>query len=343
MQDRIRVSRLISKHHLYHPAYKEALDNSKDYQSLLHYLHTLDPYSRYMTPDHVEFLETREGEFRIDIGLDYLISNDQILVVPSPGGSAESVGLLSPAWLVSIEGNALEYADFSTYRFLTELEPGEKLQVVTRRPDENVVSSYLIPAQLRYRQLVMDFDLGDFGVIRIDRFKSGMGDKIAASIKKFSQKKRLIIDLRYNPGGDLFSAVDYLSLLMPKDLVVAYIKKHQQGPLLTLRSLSGNLLTQDRLLYVLVSRYTASSAEIFTQALKINRPNTLVVGEPTKGKCLASERLKLPDGSALELVTHEVVGADGMACEGRPLVPDKLIPDIAFQSLSDVLDELSDM
>ena len=341
--DRIAISRLITKHHLYHPAYDEVLENSEDYQSLKRYLETLDPYSRYLTPAHVEFLETREGDFRIDIGLDFLLSDRQLLAVPAPGSSAEAVGLVFPALIRSIDGKVIEYADFSTYRFLSELEPGEKVKVVTQRPDENAVRSYSIPATLRYRQLVMDFDLGEVGVIRIDRFKTGMGDKIVGAIKKFTQKKQLIVDLRYNPGGDLFSATDYLSLLMPKNHVIGYIKKRAQGPDLPLKSLSGNLLTQDRKLYILVSRYTASSAEIFAKALKTHRPNTIVVGEETKGKCLASERLKLRDGSALELITHEVIDADGTACEGRPMMPDRMIPDIAMQGISDVINQLSDM
>jgi carboxyl-terminal processing protease len=340
LKKRKALSRLISRRHLMHPAYEVVFENIRDDASIESYLKSLDNYSRFLTPEHVEFLETREGEFRIDMGLDFLIDGNQILAVPSPGGAAESAGLLLPAFLVTINSNTIDYSNFESYRFLTAFNPGAKVRVVTKRSHEEIEQTYSIPVNPRQRKIIMDYDLGDVGVIRIDRFKSGQGEKIAKSLQKYSKKRLVVIDLRYNPGGDLYAAVDNISLFIPERRIIAFIEKNRNGPLRPLNSLSGMLLNQQQRLFVLVSRYTASSAEIFAEALKLHRPDTTVVGEKTRGKCLAQERFKLSDGSALELTTHEVIGPDAQRCEGSPLVPDIIMPDIALQRLTEVIKKI---
>ena len=70
-----------------------------------------------------------------------------------------------------------------------------------------------------------------------------------------------------------------------------------------------------------VSRFTASSAEIFAHALKAHLPGTRVVGEATRGKCLVQQRFGLADGSELVLSTGQFL-MEGRPCEGRPLQAD---------------------
>jgi carboxyl-terminal processing protease len=336
LKQRKALARLISRHHLMHPPYDLVFDNVTDEASIESYLKSLDKYSSFLTPEHAEFLETRENAFRIDMGLDYLIDKQQILAVPAPGGAAESAGLSLPAFVLTINDHTIEYPDFTSYRFLTAFNPGDKVRVVTRRPNDETERVYSITVKPRHRNIIMDYDLGDVGVIRIDRFMGGQGERLAALLQKYSQRRFLVLDLRYNPGGDLYAMADYISLLLPEGRVIAFIRKQRDRPSMPLRTLPGIMIKAKQRLFLLVSKYTASSAEIFTKAMRFNRPHTLVVGERTKGKCLAQERLKLSEGFVLELTTHEVIYPDMQRCEGKPLVPDIMVPGIALLPIEDV-------
>ena len=109
--------------------------------------------------------------------------------------------------------------------------------------------------------------------------------------------KALVLDLRGNPGGLLEQAVGVVSLFLPQgSSVVSLAGAHK--PLRIIYSRGGAESTIP--LAVLVDGGSASASEVVAGALK-DHGRGRVVGEPTYGKSLVQEIVRLPSGAALKL------------------------------------------
>jgi carboxyl-terminal processing protease len=112
----------------------------------------------------------------------------------------------------------------------------------------------------------------------------------------------LILDLRFNPGGLLTSAVDVCGQFVPPKTMVVYTEGRegsQRHEYFTDQKAKPRL---NMPIAVLVNGQSASGAEIVAGALKdLNR--AIIVGETTFGKGSVQSVIQLPDGSALRLTT----------------------------------------
>ncbi|MCK9589961.1 MAG: S41 family peptidase, partial [Terrimicrobiaceae bacterium] len=127
-------------------------------------------------------------------------------------------------------------------------------------------------------------------------------DELSKALDKLEKQgmDALVLDLRYNPGGLLDSAVDVSGQFLPANTMVAFT----QGRTPTREYRTENRRSPQRKypLAVLVNYASASGSEIVAGALKdLNR--ALLVGETTFGKGSVQSVIALPDGSAVRLTT----------------------------------------
>jgi carboxyl-terminal processing protease len=192
-------------------------------------------------------------------------------------------GLQIPQYLQFINQHKINYQDFSSYAFLSKIKSGDKINIAVKQENTKQNKIYTVKAKKYQRQLDYYSEKNGFAIIRIDEFREGMQKKLSRFLKKINNKKPLIIDLRYCPGGDLFAAVDMLSPFLGKSKTVAYLQKDKSYRPVSLKSIqTQRLLTQP--IYLLSSSFTASSAEVFIRAIKQNVKNSYIVGVPTQGK-----------------------------------------------------------
>jgi N6-L-threonylcarbamoyladenine synthase len=110
----------------------------------------------------------------------------------------------------------------------------------------------------------------------------------------------LVLDLRYNPGGLLSSAVDVSGLFLPQGTKVVSTEGRLPGREYRTAARGGKTRTYP--IAVLVNYASASGSEVVAGALKdLNR--AIIVGETTFGKGSVQSVISLPDGSALRLTT----------------------------------------
>ncbi len=110
----------------------------------------------------------------------------------------------------------------------------------------------------------------------------------------------MILDLRFNPGGLVRSAVDTCGLFVPPKTMVVYTEG--RDPAQDQQYYTG-VIDHSRGSYpvaVLVNSETASAAEIVAGALK-DLKRAILVGETTFGKGVVQSEVPLPDGSAIRL------------------------------------------
>jgi carboxyl-terminal processing protease len=119
-------------------------------------------------------------------------------------------------------------------------------------------------------------------------------------MEKLSEEgaKKVIIDLRQNPGGSLVTVLQMVDEFLAKDEPILYTEGVNQ-PRKTYNA-SGNNTWKDIKVYVMIDEFSASASEIFAGAIQDN-DRGLIIGRRSFGKGLVQEQIPLSDGSALRL------------------------------------------
>jgi carboxyl-terminal processing protease len=124
------------------------------------------------------------------------------------------------------------------------------------------------------------------GYIKLGDFSETSNDEVGAALTALSAKgmKRLMLDLRDNPGGPLEQAIRISNRFLPKGELIAYTKGRTPSSNEEYRATENSDYTQQPLV-VLVNRSSASASEIVSGALQ-DHDRGLIVGETTFGKAL---------------------------------------------------------
>jgi len=339
---RDKMALIVSSNHYKQPNYNEVYSHTNSIEQLNTYLQTLDPYSKYLSPEEATFIEKRSRKNRVGIGLDLLVSGTKILGVPVKDSPAYRAGMVLPAYIRSIDGHKIKYSDFNSYAFLTELPTGKIVRVSIEDNSKLNKNSFAIEVASYVNEAFTYSIHNDTLFIQIRKFTGGENSRLKNILELSNQFNKLVFDLRHCPGGDLYAMVDMLSFILDKNLEVASLEKANGQKEMSLKTLSDRIVT-DTPLYILVSEFTSSTAELFVWALKTHYSEARLLGEPTQGKCLAQDMFRFDDGSTLKLTTHEVMNSANQSCQGKPLVPDKLIRGIAQSNTQEILDALQNM
>jgi carboxyl-terminal processing protease len=269
----------------------------------------LDPHSVYLTPQITEQEEERfQGSYQ-GVGLEILVVNDTLMVVnPMGGGPAARLGIFSNDRIVAI--------DDSSCIGLTTQQAARKL----RGPKGTKVSVTLVRAgvkePLRYDIIrdnisITSIDVAlmirdDVGYVSVNRFASTTSTELHKALEDLRSQgmKKLVLDLRGNPGGLLNEAVEMTDEFLdggpqqdPKKVV--YTKSHDGKMDETYVSKSGDPYEKLPVI-VLVNHGSASASEIVAGAIQ-DWDRGLIVGETSFGKGLVQRQWDLSDGSALRL------------------------------------------
>jgi carboxyl-terminal processing protease len=132
--------------------------------------------------------------------------------------------------------------------------------------------------------------------------------------------KRIVLDLRNNPGGYLEVSQDIASFFLEKDSLIAiedFGGKKEQKKYLA----QGNDVFSQLPLVVLINQGSASAAEILAGALRDNRRIKLV-GETSFGKGSVQELENLTGGSSLKITVAKWLTPKGQSISDHGLTPD---------------------
>jgi len=265
----------------------------------------LDPHSVYIPPKEMKRVEEDfRGSFE-GIGVEFDIINDTITIVsPIAGGPSEKLGILPGDKIVKIDGeNAVGLSredvpkklrgpkgTIVTVSIKREGEPKLLEFVITRDkiPLYSVSATFMVPGT-------------DIGYISLNRFAATTYREFMDGIAKLRQQgmKRLVLDLRNNPGGYMDQARLIADEFIPAGYKIVYTKARRPEFEEVYTSTSGGSLEKTPVV-VLINGGSASASEIVSGALQ-DLDRGLVVGETSFGKGLVQRQYELGDGSGLRL------------------------------------------
>lgn len=272
-------------------------------------LNQLDPHSVYIAPKAFEQVsEEFRGKFE-GIGIRFTIRNDSIFVVEIIGGGPSArVGLQSNDRIVRInDSSAVGYNDDQVRQRLRGPK-GTRVKVGIYRPgikellDFEITRDEIALNSIEIATLVSD----NIGYINVSKFSETTNDEMERALKKLKDQgmKRLILDLRGNPGGLLEQAFEMADLFLdagPKDHPHKIVYTKARKPEFDEAFFAKTGQAYETLpLIILVGNSSASSSEIVAGAIQ-DWDRGLIVGETTFGKGLVQRQWRLSDGSALRL------------------------------------------
>ncbi|KAL7576036.1 hypothetical protein ACA910_000823 [Epithemia clementina (nom. ined.)] len=209
--------------------------------------------------------------------------------------------------------------------------PGTTVSISFERDGVDGIQTISMPrAVVSVRDVKLATMLGDprdgIGYIQLSGFASDTGREMRNAIRYLQRASEdasdgshslqgLVLDLRGNPGGLLTSAVDVVSLLVPKgsDIVSA---QGRGFPGVLYRSRVDPVLDPNTKLAVLVNRGTASAAEIVSGAVQDLDVGIIVGSDRTFGKGLVQNVEELPYGTALKFTVAKYYTPSGRCIQG---------------------------
>lgn len=322
------INKIIDSHYL-QPKYDDVEKGIIFYDDINKYLSSLDPYSQYISYEKVEFIEKRSAYKRVGIGIDILIDGEKLLIYPFQNSPASLAGLDTAQYLKKINNNIINPDIFSSYKFIGDLKKGDSYKLITKNNKK-----YILTVD-KYNNIGRSLTYKNYTIITVRNFDMNINTIIKESLNLLAKDSKLIIDLRYSTGGDIFKTMNAISFFLSEKIHIAYLhKKHSKYsiPLKNLRSLKR----YKKRIYILTSQFTASSAEVFVRALK-TLPKVKVIGEKTKGKCLAQKTVSLTNGANMLISSYEILDKNMKSCEGIPILPHKYIKNIELMKLQDII------
>jgi len=269
-----------------------------------------DPYSAYLGPDDFEStFDEISGRFegigaRMDTQASDGASCPRIetgcllrVVEILPDTPALAAGLRVDDVVTAVDGRSLEG---QTIEDAVRLIRGPRESLVTlalTRDGQSLelpITRGLIASQDVRSALLAD---GQVGYLRIDGFSSGAGDAFETALGEQLAEgvRRLVVDVRADPGGLVDAAVEITSQFLADGPV--YWEEDAQGRQHAVRVQGGGLATDPAIeVAVLVDSGTASASEILAGALQ-DAGRARLVGERTFGKGTVQEWTQLPGQS----------------------------------------------
>ncbi len=261
----------------------------------------LDPHTHYFRPQKYEdYKKYMEGKF-YETGIKVEIINDKCIV--------SSIVPESPAYFSEIAAGdiILSIDDVSVKeKSVPEIElmlcDDDDTEVKIELQNQNL-NEYLVTLE---RAIPSTTTINDFlvfnsvyGYIKINEFEVNTGKEFREIYNKLENDgmEKLIIDLRGNGGGTGVSAYDIVSCFLPEDKLIVY-NEGRKKDLCDSIFTSGDDLSEEIPIIILIDRGTASASEVVTCALQ-DHDRALVVGTNSFGKGLGMMWYYLSNGGAI--------------------------------------------
>jgi carboxyl-terminal processing protease len=310
---------LVKRNYVEDPDSKELIEGA-----IRGMISNLDPHSSYM-PERAfkEMNMDIKGEFQ-GVGIQIGVKNQQLTVIaPIEDTPAFRAGLAAGDKILKIND---EWTKDMTIEQAVDKMRGPKgtqvrLLIIREgwdKPKEFKITRDVIKVQ-SVKSKMLD---NDIGYLKIIQFQGQTGQEVEKALKGLESKgmKKLILDMRNNPGGILDASVDVSSMFLPKDKLVVYLQGRQAADRRDYLT-SGSVMTREYPMVVLVNTGSASASEIVAGALQDSK-RAVIMGTQTFGKGSVQTVFPLESGGGIRLTTAKYYTPSGRSIQNVGITPD---------------------
>ncbi|NLL53072.1 MAG: S41 family peptidase [Peptococcaceae bacterium] len=316
----VRVVYLIDSKYLHETPLSKLIDGAIDGM-----VSSLDPYSSFQDEQENKILmNSIKGELGFGgVGVIVNTADPKQLVIlrPIKGSPADRAGLEAGDVINKIDETNVSTISQDQAVAMMRGEPGSKVTLGVYRPKTNQEFSVnLIRENINVPTVYASSLPGrqDIALIDISSFTAKTGDEFEQQLYDLdlSKYKGLIIDLRYNPGGELYSAIKVAGFLVPQEDIVHIVDN--KGNMNTQKSTAQYI---NKPLVIIINEYTASAAEIVSGAVQDYGSGTLV-GSKTFGKGVVQTVFPLDGSTSVRLTTDKYLTPKKHDIHDKGIIPD---------------------
>lgn len=280
-----------------------------------------DAATVFLDPEETQtFNEASEGKLFQGIGAELGYDNNKQIIVVSPleGSPAKAAGIKAGDYILTIDGVAITSSE-TVYDVVAKIrgEAGTKVKLgILHKGETNAVEIEITRSEITVPSMSLSYvgDNKDIALFKVNRFTDSSysewtknWDTNVNSIVN-SGVKKLILDLRGNPGGYFDAAIYAADDFIDVGKVLAQ-EQDSAGRIEKFNSTKGGKLVNIQVI-VLVDGGSASASEILSGALQQSGKAT-IIGDKTYGKGTAQSVLDLSDGSSLHVTILKWLLPDG--------------------------------
>ncbi len=269
-------------------------------------LHTLDPHSSFFDPKaYAQMRERQEGHY-YGLGITIQVTDGDITVQSIFEGSpAYKAGLRRFDVIARI--GAQDAKGWTSDQAVKKLKgpKGSSVNISIRRAGyDGLIDMDVQRDEVNITTVRAAFMIDrETGYIKLDQFTETSDREMGDALQKLTAAgmKRLLFDLRENPGGALDQAIRISNRFLPRTDMIVSTRGRVPNANQEYRATEESQYTHLPMV-TLVTRGSASASEIVSGALQ-DHDRSLVVGERTFGKALVQSVYPISEGAGVAVTT----------------------------------------
>ena len=292
-----------------------------------------DPYTDFFSPSQAKiFQQDLSGSFE-GIGVEIGIKKDQLTVIaPLKGTPGDRAGLKAGDIILKINGQSTSDMTIDQAVSLIRGKGGTEVNLNIFREGWNQPKDFkMIRETIKVNSIDWELKDGNVAYIHIHQFDQSLSPDFKNAAREIlsSPAKKIVLDLRNNPGGYLEIAQEVAGwFLRPGQLVT--VEDFGKGKEQKQYKTNGNGAFVDYPTVILINKGSASASEILAGALRDNR-NIQLIGEKSFGKGSVQEIVNLQDGVSFLKITI----AKWLTPKGTSISEVGLSPDVKVEITED--------
>lgn len=282
-----------------------------------------DPYSVYYDEEETKKMqESSAGEFG---GIGVTMSQDpesKVITLLNVGKDtpAGKAGIENEDILYKVDGEDITSMDTDEVVAKVRGEVGTEVKITVVKAETGEEEEYTIVRDtIKQDTVYHEMKDGNIGYIYVKEFDTVTSGQFEDALSDLEGQKMvgLIVDLRYNGGGNVATVCEMLDQLLPKGTIVYSEDKDGKKEVYS----SDEEHQFNMPMAVLVNQYSASASEIFAGAIQ-DYDKGDIVGVTTFGKGVMQNVFDLNDGTSVKITTDQWFTPKGRNVQGKGITPD---------------------
>jgi carboxyl-terminal processing protease len=277
-------------------------------------LQTLDPHSSFMDPkSYAQMRERQEGRY-YGLGISIQVLGGDVTVVNVFEGSpAYQRGMRRGDVIAKIESD--DTKGWTSDQAVGRLRGprGTAVGIALRRAGyDKLIEIKVTRDEIHMPTVPAVFMLdGSTGYVRISDFGENTDQELGNALQGLTKRgmKRLVFDLRTNPGGALDQAIKVANRFLPRGDLIVSTKGRVQNSDQEYRATERSDYLRIPMV-TMVNRSSASASEIVSGALQ-DHDRSLIVGETTFGKALVQSVYRVNQSAGAAITTARYITPSG--------------------------------
>ncbi|MDH5761810.1 MAG: S41 family peptidase [Nitrospinota bacterium] len=290
-------------------------------------LKTLDPHTSYLPPESFKQMKVETSGRFGGLGIEITLRKGILTVVtPIEDTPAFKAGVKSGDRIIKIEDESTLDMTLSDAVEKLRGEIGTEVTItVFREGMEEPIIFTLARGNIQVKSVKSKIYEGGIGYVKIRSFTKTTSSDLDKALAEFKAKqvKKLVLDLRNNPGGLLNQAVEVSDRFLNPENLIVYTqgRTDEQNMRFTTHD---NVQRVSYPMIILVNGGSASASEIVAGALQ-DSSRAIILGTQTFGKGSVQTIIPLSDGSALRLTTARYYTPSGRVIQENGIIPDIIV------------------